>query len=76
MKIHKKLKPFIFTIAGLLPMVIFLSCFIFIPEGADLTTLQGDYYLGKLTINFIELGVFIDVVRLIIRNFIKSKTVK
>ncbi len=73
MKIHNKLRPFIFTIIGLLPMAILLICFLFIPSGADLTSEKGDYYLGKIAINFIELGLFIDLVRFFISKMNTKK---
>lgn len=72
MKIHNKLKPFVFTIIGVLPMVVMLICFLIIPSGSDLISEKGDYLLGKLSINFIELGVFIDVIRFIIRKLKKD----
>lgn len=69
----KKLTPFLFTLIGLLPMAIFLICFLFIPYGADLTTAQGDYYLGKLTASFIQVGILIDAVRFWFRRCKSNK---
>lgn len=75
MKNFRRIKPFIFTVVGSLPALVFFSCFLFIPYGADLTTAQGDYYLGKMSANFIQLGALIDVVRFCLRRH-KSKTSK
>lgn len=69
MEIYKKLNPIMFTIIGFLPAIIFFSCFLFIPYGADLTTAQGDYYLGKITASFIQLGILIDAVRFWFRRY-------
>lgn len=75
MTFRKKLNPFMFSIVGFLPAIIFLSCFLFIPYGADLTTAQGDYYLGKLTASFIQVGILIDAVRFWFRRYKTNKKI-
>ncbi len=72
MKIPKYLQPFLFTLLGVLPAVILFIAFLFISSGADLTTSQGDYILGKLSVNFIELGILVDIMRFCFHK-IKSK---
>lgn len=64
----KKLKPFMFTLIGFLPAVIFFGSFLFLPSGADLISPQGDYYLGQLSTNCLMLGIFIDLMIYIIKK--------